>query len=207
MNYSAAINQISDSLPAPQDAQARLLALCNRAYCYQQLGLHRKAIKVAHDCPEAHVWSIVRLSLCKARGRLIKCIGVQDYDEALSLDELHVQALLRKGKALWALNKTEVCTALLYLHEHRAAGIVHTPTKTAVEQEARNLWQRVCSVQNYAADLALVAEAHALLTGPEQPLSKDVPSPAPVQNGSAAGGQASRRGKHQVICLPLLYPH
>ena len=53
MNYSAAINQISDSLPAPEDAAARVLALCNRAYCYQQLGLHRKAIKVGQlvlDC-------------------------------------------------------------------------------------------------------------------------------------------------------------
>ncbi len=53
MNYSAAIKQISDSLPAPEDAAARVLALCNRAYCYQQLSLHRKAIKVGQhvlDC-------------------------------------------------------------------------------------------------------------------------------------------------------------
>ena len=53
MNFSAAIKQISDTLPAPEDAPGRLLALCNRAYCYQQLGLHRNAIKVGQRAWEA----------------------------------------------------------------------------------------------------------------------------------------------------------
>ena len=104
MNYSVAIKNISDSLLVIEDAQARLLALCNRAYCYQQLGLHRKALKVGvHALYMAHAgqpaWS---------RNRLTSGTDMQDYDEALSSDVSCVLALVRKGKALWALKRTEV---------------------------------------------------------------------------------------------------
>ena len=63
-----------------------------------------------------------------------------------------------------------------------------------MKQEARNLWQQVCSTQNFAADLALIAEAHALLAGPEQTGSKDNVSSPPTanQNGFAANGEAHR---------------
>ncbi len=39
---------------------------------------------------------------------LLMCSAMQDYDEALSLDGSSVLALLRKGKALWALKKPKV---------------------------------------------------------------------------------------------------
>jgi hypothetical protein len=67
-------------------------------------------------------------------------------------------------------------------------------------QEARKLWQQVCSVQGYAADLALIAEAHALLEGPQEPSLQDVfssPSAA-AQNGTAAAGQHARKQEQQV---------
>ena len=68
-------------------------------------------------------------------------------------------------------------------------------------QEARKLWQQVCSLQDYTADLALIAEAHALLEGPQEPSIQDaVPlPPAATQNGTAAAGQPARKQEQQVV--------
>ena len=105
MNYSAAIKQLSGSLLVSEHAQARLLALCNRAYCYQQLGLHRKALKVGVEDPVHGTRKSSQIGSCT---RLTCGTGVQDYNEALTLDPSCVVAVVRKGKALWALQRKEV---------------------------------------------------------------------------------------------------
>ena len=56
--------------------------------------------------------------------RSMLCAGMQDYDEALSLDASSVLALLRKGKAWWALNKPEVRTIQPLQHRHPADHVV-----------------------------------------------------------------------------------
>ena len=67
-------------------------------------------------------------------------------------------------------------------------------------QEARKLWQQVCGGQDYAADVALIAEAHALLASPQQPNISDAlpPQPPAAENGSAAAGQHARTHAQQV---------
>ena len=45
---------------------------------------------------------------CMLQQAILSGTNVQDYDEALSLDAHCVVALVRKGKALWALKRTEV---------------------------------------------------------------------------------------------------
>ena len=132
MNYSAAIKQISDSLPAPENAAAQLLALCNRAYCYQQLGLHRKAIKVGQHVLDAGAQSTMAAGRGQACDELLVCSAMQDYDQALSLDGSSVVALLRKGKALWALNKPKVALDAAE-HRHEASSIAHCQTPCCCE--------------------------------------------------------------------------
>ncbi len=80
------------------------------------------------------------------------------------------------------------------------------PTWLSVKQEARNLWQQVCSTQNFAADLALIAEAHALLAGPEQTGSKDNVSSLTTadQNGFVANGEAHRE---VTVVIFIHHPH
>ena len=75
------------------------------------------------------------------------------------------------------------------------------------KQEARKLWRRICSVQGFATDLALVAEAHALLA--EQPSSKEalVSSTFPTadQNGSANGGEIESKSQHKVVLFSFSF--
>ena len=68
-------------------------------------------------------------------------------------------------------------------------------------QEARKLWQQACSIKDYAADLASIAEAHALLKGPQEPSIQETlpPPPAAAENGAAAASRHECKQEQQVM--------
>ena len=81
--------------------------------------------------------------------------------------------------------------------------------RVVVKQEARNLWQQVCSTQTFAADLALIAEAHALLAGPEQTGSKNNAASLPTakQNGFAASSEADSHREVRMVTRETIMHH
>lgn len=129
-NYTAAVKLIDLALRDARAAGSASLGqmLCNRAYCYHQLGLLRKAIKVQCSLPvqtngviqcslDSFAWLLTTLqSLSQSWSSGQRCPQLvpsweQDYDEALSLEPTCCQALVRKGKVLLALKKEQVCPA------------------------------------------------------------------------------------------------
>lgn len=106
-NYSAAIKFLDAEIKQTlSDNSSRVLQLlCNRAYCYEQLQLHRRAAKVGLPVAMSVVWQAPALS-CKYLSL------PQDYEEAIKSSvasgQPSVHALVQQGLLLHKLKKGDV---------------------------------------------------------------------------------------------------
>ena len=84
--------------------------LCNRAFCYEKLQLNRKALKVR--CLSITTLFFLtcycHLTLQHACISRPRCCNAQDYEAALQTEPNNLQILLRQGRVLHALRRTQV---------------------------------------------------------------------------------------------------
>ena len=108
-NFAAAIKcldveitQVSNS-----DTSAVCQLICNRAYCYEELQLNRRALKVRPTCAKCRCCLSVSIST--------HMHVLQEYEEAVKISTAHnapfVLAFVRQGLLLYKLKKGNVSSA------------------------------------------------------------------------------------------------
>lgn len=116
-NYSAAIKCLDTEIKQALDKEGSTVhkLLCNRAYCYEQLQLHRRAAKVVLAFALSVPCASCKHGLWKPRR-----FCAQDYEEAINRSVAgghpSVHALVQQGLLLHRLKKGKVRAQSSYTH-------------------------------------------------------------------------------------------
>ena len=133
--------------------------LCNRAFCYQQAGLLRKALKVKH------CWTLVK-ALAPATHGNSAIVNTQDFVEASRLDKANSRASVGRGEVLYVLKRLEVRSSCLCKRSDALYSRILIPV-LALLQEAKTSWHDAATQPSPTSDISVAFRAAALLKDAE----------------------------------------